>query len=157
MPKENCTNISVSLHSAQLKRQMDRQQDSLSRLTQQINVISQWQNTTLHHLVHHVHLLNLPVLLNSPIEPKVKSWLKVIQALHQTTKQECEEQMEKVKYCMSSPDWTHYLLPERENLAFKVLIIEPSGNHKYWQIKICKKKISFFIMPFWSRKAWQKS
>ncbi|XP_025106703.1 serine/threonine-protein kinase TBK1-like isoform X2 [Pomacea canaliculata] len=90
-------NLSVHTYSAQLKRQMDRQQESLSRLTQQINVISQWQNTTLHHLVHHVHLLNLPVLLNSPIEPKVRSWLKVIQALHQTTKQECEEQMEKIQ------------------------------------------------------------
>ena len=87
--------------SCHLKQQVEVAQESLSRLHNQMMVVSHWQRSILTQLRHHLDLLQLTGVAAATSASgggggdggagRVAKWVRVVQAAHQTHHNSCEE------------------------------------------------------------------
>nr|QNL15296.1 serine/threonine-protein kinase TBK1 [Littorina littorea] len=90
-------NMAVHMYCSHLKQQLSVLRESLSRLDHQMGVVNHWKQGAMTQLEHHLGLLQLTHMASGPSSDKVTKWVKVIQAAHQTHKNDCETLFNKLQ------------------------------------------------------------
>lgn len=90
-------NMAVHMFCSHLKFQVEVVQESLSRLGNQMGVVSHWQNSVMAQLKHQLDLLNLTLLASGPASAEVNHWINLIKSAQHTHRNECDALYQKLQ------------------------------------------------------------